>query len=125
MNADLARSAKRFNIPLQFPKQFPYSSLTAQRLLTYVSVNYADKLAECTRAIWICYWSKGNVPSAENIAAQLSSTMGAEFAKSIPAFVSDVAVKEKLTAATNEAQELGAFGMPWIKVEFDGKTEVT
>lgn len=87
-------------------------------------LQHPEKLEAATRALWVCYWSNGQVPSAENISKALENIMDPSFITSINAIVGDSTIKEILQETTQEALNLGSFGVPWIKVEFNGNTEV-
>jgi 2-hydroxychromene-2-carboxylate isomerase len=68
------------------------------------------------RAIWLSYWSDGNVPSVENLARCLKGILDNAFIESIGDIASDSGVKAQLSKNTQEAIDLGAFGLPWYLI---------
>nr|KAJ3421232.1 hypothetical protein HK105_004142 [Polyrhizophydium stewartii] len=129
MIVDLVRTGGLINVPITgFPREFPVSSLRAQRLLTYVKAHEPSKLAPASLALWRAYWGDGNSIDKEDVLVQyLTPVLGAEKTKAyLSTSSSDPATKQKLTQETKRATDIGAFGAPWIVVEreVDGKPVV-
>lgn len=121
MRTDLARSAKLFHVPLTYPKDTSVmmTTLASQRLLTAVSLQESDQLANVTRSLWLRIWGplQQDITRADSlleacISAGLSQSRSHELVNSI----GTEEIKSQLKKVTDLAVSRGCFGAPWISV---------
>ena len=109
MLQDLARFAKRYDVPLAFNPHFPINTLHLMRgAVGYLgSEAFQPYVKALFEAIWV---QQKNLGNAEVVAEVLSAAgfNPAEFEQ----LVSDEAVKQRLKATTEEAIQRGVFGAP-------------
>jgi glutathione S-transferase kappa 1 len=122
MFKDLMRSKDFYQVPLKFPSNFPAGTFNAQLALCVVSNDRPDLLETCSRALWMSYWSKDQGIDQTCVINALGPLD--------PTIVSNLKQKQQdyglriLTENTKQALQLGAFGAPWIHVEFDDRSEI-
>ena len=109
MLQDLARFARRYDVPLAFNPHFPINTLTLMR----GAVGYLDSAQFQTyvRAVFAALWvQQQNLGNPEVVAAVLNAAGldTAEFER----LVNDEAVKQQLKDNTEEALQRGVFGAP-------------
>lgn len=107
------------------PRKFPYNSLKAQRVLQAVKMGEpAATFVSCARSFWKAGWSDHEDMSSPDVLVKaLSTVLDAEKAKEYVKKADDPDVKAQLLSNTKHALENGAFGLPYICAERDGKEE--
>ncbi|WP_191250429.1 2-hydroxychromene-2-carboxylate isomerase [Kordiimonas sediminis] len=106
---DVARCARAHGMPFAMPKQFPFNSVAAGRAFYAIdAVDPAQAVAFARAVFTAAYKGEEDVSSPEVLAA-IQKTLGLEV---------DIteAAKTALKDATQEAQDLGVFGAPTLKV---------
>ncbi|XP_002737095.1 glutathione S-transferase kappa 1-like [Saccoglossus kowalevskii] len=129
---DLHRLRSYCNIPLNAPSDvaevmFVKGTLSAQRLLTAISMDLDDKAVEdVSRELWLRIWSKDkDITEADSLlAAATNAGIPMEKAKILLTRIKDQDVKDKLKERTETALSHGAFGAPTILVHVDGKAHM-
>ncbi len=106
---DLERICADQEIPFRRPEPFPQSSLLAARV-ALVGLN-ADWGEEFCRAVYRAEFAEGRRIDDPNNIRVILSDLDVEPSGPMTAAHS-TAIKDKLRAETNEAQELGIFGAP-------------
>lgn len=108
---DLARFARRYDVPLRMNPNFPINTLTLMRIAVGLQQrqdrHFADYCAAMFRAIWV---QAQNLNDPAVVAAVLVQA-GLE-AQELLALSSEPAVKEELKAVTAAAVQRGVFGAP-------------
>lgn len=128
LNHDLPRCNKYFEIPpLKTPNPFPVNTITAQRILTYLSVNNDPLQIPLALKLWEFYWHKERNISDIGELKQALIDCGCDEGQALYILKQGVSeeIKEKLKEATEDAKTRGAFGAPTIFVKTeDGKEEI-
>ena len=109
MLQDLARYARRYQVPMQFNPHFPINTLTLMR----GAAGYLDtpQFATYVTAIFNALWVEQKNLGKPEVVADVLRAAGldpAEFER----LVNDDGVKERLKGITEEAIRRGAFGAP-------------
>ncbi|MDO8450249.1 MAG: 2-hydroxychromene-2-carboxylate isomerase [Rhodoferax sp.] len=108
---DLARFARRYDVPLKFNPNFPINTLTLMRAAVGLQMRgdarFEDYCAAMFRAIWV---DAQNMNDPAVVAAVLTSA-GFE-PQALLALSSEQAVKDELKAVTEAAVQRGVFGAP-------------
>ncbi|MDO9198566.1 2-hydroxychromene-2-carboxylate isomerase [Rhodoferax sp.] len=108
---DLARFARRYDVPLKFNPNFPINTLTLMRAAVGLQmrgdVRFEDYCAAMFRAIWV---DAQNMNDPAVVAAVLTSA-GFD-PQALLALSSEPAVKDGLKAVTEAAVQRGVFGAP-------------
>lgn len=99
---DLARLAAHYQLPLQFPSQFPINSVTAMRAL--LSLPETERPA-ASRRVFRAYWAEGRDVVDLKVLTELLGESAVERAQHED-------IKQGLRAATEQAAARGAFGAP-------------
>ncbi len=107
---DLARSSRRFEVPLRFPDGFPGNTIAAMRVLTLVADELPRHHEDLARALWRAYWNDG--VDVANVAALTEVCREAGVDVAFVDRAGDADNKARLRAATEEAVGRGAFGFP-------------
>jgi 2-hydroxychromene-2-carboxylate isomerase len=115
MNADIARWARRYGVPLVFNPHFPINTLTLMRGAVGLQMRQPDHFGRYVAAVFDAMWV---VPRNLGDAQLLAETLGAAGfdAVAFTALVGDAAVKAQLVASTEEAVSRGVFGAPTMFV---------
>ena len=111
MLKDLARFAKRYNVPLNFNPNFPINTLALMRGA------YGAQQLNCfdayVTAIFEAMWVNLKNMSDPDVIGEVLSSAGLD-ASSLLATTQDPAIKQKLMTTTEEAIKRGAFGAPTL-----------
>ncbi|KAI9202257.1 glutathione S-transferase kappa 1 [Polychytrium aggregatum] len=123
---DIARVSQAFDIgfPLGIPDEFPSNSLNIMRLLRVVKeLENEAVLLDLSFDYWKAYWGDNQpLSSPETLARVLRARVGASKAEEYIQLSKTAKFKDQLVAVTKAATEqYGAFGMPWIIVEQEGR----
>jgi 2-hydroxychromene-2-carboxylate isomerase len=104
---DVARWARRLDVPLAFPERHPFSTVLAMRCALVAEARGA--LVPFTHAAFRAAWVEGrDLTSAETLAA-VAASVGLDGAALVAAAPQQ---KATLVAQTDEAVRRGAFGAP-------------
>ena len=113
---DLARTARRLGVPLQFPVGFPHATLAPARAYYWLAETDAAVAKDFARAAYHAYFGDGRDVSRPDLTAEIAAAVGAE-ADALLDAIQRPAIKERLKAATDEAIERGVFGSPFVFVD--------
>jgi 2-hydroxychromene-2-carboxylate isomerase len=114
MWVDLARWARRLDMPLRRPQTFPVSSLLALR--TAFAAERAGALVPFTHAVFRAFWGEGRDLASPEVLADVARSVGLDG----PALVAAAPEhKAALAASTEEAVARGAYGAPAFFVGSD------
>lgn len=111
---DIHRWAEHYGAPLDFPKSFPFRTVTTMRAAVFCET--LGKLEDFTREAFRVYWEEGNPPDgleadeSEHI-SEVARRIGAE-PQEVLEGASEQSVKNKLKEETERAVERGVFGAP-------------
>ncbi|PMY38944.1 disulfide bond formation protein DsbA [Pseudomonas sp. GW456-L14] len=116
MLQDLARYAKRYEVPLAFNPHFPINTLLLMRAVTGMQLRHPQRFVafiDCLfRALWV---EKRNLNDQAIVAAVLSE--GGFDPQEVLALTSDEEVKNALKDKTEQALQRGVFGAPSMFVD--------
>ncbi|MFL1546227.1 2-hydroxychromene-2-carboxylate isomerase [Pseudomonas sp. O39] len=115
---DLARYAKRYNVPLKFNPHFPINTLVLMRAVTGIQLRQPERFQAFIDCLFRALWVEGrNLGDPAGVAAVLTE---AGFApEEVLALANDESVKTALKDKTEEAIQRGVFGAPSMFVGND------
>ena len=119
MTKDFPRTARFYNLKLNWPKQFPTNSLCATRAILKLHDQAPTETGHFVRALFQAYFVRGqDIATPEGVAhvADFIGLNGAELAQAND----DPVYKDKARLAVQESLDAGAFGAPFFVV--DGET---
>jgi 2-hydroxychromene-2-carboxylate isomerase len=109
---DMQRWAARYGVPLRFPSRFPMNTVKALRMVLQVP---EASMPALVGAIFRAYWADDRDIGSDAELAAIATSVGLDGA-ALVAGTKDDAIKERLRAATQEAQDVGACGAPTFRV---------
>jgi len=116
MLQDLARYARRYEVPLAFNPHFPINTLLLMRAVTGMQLRHPQRFVafiDCLfRALWV---EKRNLNDQTTVAAVLSE--GGFDPLEVLALTNDEEVKNALKDKTEQALQRGVFGAPSMFVD--------
>jgi 2-hydroxychromene-2-carboxylate isomerase len=115
MNADMARYAKSYGVPLAINPHFPINTLTLMRGAAGVQLRSPARFDDYLRGVFKAMWVDGLNMNDPAVAARALTAAGFDPAE-IMALTADAEVKAALRATTEEAVARGAFGAPTMFV---------
>ncbi len=115
MNADMARYAKSYGVPLAINPHFPINTLTLMRGAAGVQLRLPARFDDYLRGVFKAMWVDGLNMNDPAVAAKALTAAGFDPAE-IMALTADAEVKAALRATTEEAVARGAFGAPTMFV---------
>lgn len=119
INVERLRWARQFNIPMaaQFPEGFPKPTLQLQRFLTALSLSRPELLPTALDTCYQALWTdptESNLPDVKVFAPILAKVLGNDVVNDCVAKMATPDVKKELSARTEQAVNMGAFGIPWF-----------
>ncbi|QJI29817.1 2-hydroxychromene-2-carboxylate isomerase [Pseudomonas sp. ADAK18] len=111
MFLDLARYAKRYNVPLKFNPNFPINTLTLMRAVTGIQMHQPERFIDFIDCLFRALWVEGRHLGDPAIVAQVLTEHGFDPAE-VLALANDEAVKAALKDKTENAIQRGVFGAP-------------
>jgi 2-hydroxychromene-2-carboxylate isomerase len=115
MNADMARFAKAYGVPLTVNPHFPINTLTLMRGAAGVQLRMPARFDAYLRGVFRAMWIDGLNLNDPAVAAQALGDVGFDPAE-VLALTADAEVKAALRATTEEAVARGVFGAPTMFV---------
>lgn len=111
---DLQDHMQLYDLPFQFPWEFPAMTLTAMRAAVWC--DQQGKGQQIATALLRAYWAEGKSITDTTVIAQIVDSIGLDGPAAIAA-TQDNAIKEALKVSSAEAVERGAFGAPTFYVD--------
>jgi len=111
MFLDLARYAKRYNVPLKFNPNFPINTLTLMRAVTGIQMRQPERFIDFIDCLFRALWVEGRHLGDPAIVAQVLTEHGFDPAE-VLALTNDETVKAALKDKTENAIQRGVFGAP-------------
>ena len=115
MNADMARFARRYGVPLAVNPFFPVNTLMLMRGATGAQMRAPDRLQQYLRGVFKALWVDALNLNDPAVTAKALADAGFEAAE-VMGWVNDAEVKAALRATTEEAVARGVFGAPTMFV---------
>ena len=113
---DMERSARRLEVPFQFPEPFPIPTIEACRAVYWMERTDAGEVKPLARAIYRAYFVDGRNISEADVVADVAADSGAD-RDALLAGLQEPAIKDRLKEVTNDAIERGVFGSPFFMVD--------
>lgn len=107
--------AKHLDIPLNWPKQFPFNTMFLLRVCTYLQMNQADKVQGFVEKTFNAIWQDGLDVNDENAVQQHLQSIGFDVQDLLQG-CQQQPVKDGLKHSVEGAHTLGMFGLPAFKV---------
>lgn len=108
---DVMRTAELNGQPYQWPKPFPYNSMTAARVYWHIAATDADKAIDWAKAVFQTAFGEGRDCSSPEVLAEVAERLGLDPESTLAATGED-AVKARLKEVTGQAMQRGVFGAP-------------
>jgi 2-hydroxychromene-2-carboxylate isomerase len=108
---DVERCAAHAGLPFEWPRPFPFNSLSAARVFWALADESNTASIEWARAVFQASFGEGRDCSDADVLAELAIKLGHDAAGLLEASGSD-RVKQKLREVTDEAMRRGVFGAP-------------
>ena len=115
MDADMARYARRYGVPLASNPFFPINTLVLMRGATGVQMRAPDRFHDYLRGVFKAMWVEPRNLNDPAVTAQAWTDAGFDPAQ-VMGWANDAEVKAALRATTEEAVARGAFGAPTMFV---------
>ncbi|GAA6134947.1 2-hydroxychromene-2-carboxylate isomerase [Oceaniserpentilla sp. 4NH20-0058] len=110
--------AKHLNVPLIWPKQFPFNTMFILRVCLYLQQSNPSKVAEFVEQTFNAIWQQGlDVNDESSVQAHLVS-LGLDVDE-VQQGCQQQSVKDALKQSVSDAHGLGMFGAPAFKVNDD------
>lgn len=111
---DLARWARYYDEPFHFQSRFPIQTVTALRLAILAGDGESDARQKLSMALFRCCWAQDEDINDPTVLARVLTEVG--LPTELLSRCSEPAVKEQLRQNTDEAEQLGVFGVPTFQV---------
>lgn len=128
MFKDLVRQGEFYDVPLRMPESPLYllgvaGSLKQQRFLTAVKNSYPEYLESCSREFWYRCWSEDLDATKDTSIFMVASRAGLKEEEILNCLeeIQTEKLKLSLKNTTTEAVNMGAFGLPFITIDYDDK----
>ena len=110
--------ADHYQVPLAWPKQFPFNTMFLLRATIYLQQSQPEKLAQFVEQTFNAIWQNGLDVNDEQAVSQHLLALGFDLAD-IQQGCQQQAVKDALKNSVTDAHGLGMFGLPAFKVADD------
>ncbi|CRM22732.1 MULTISPECIES: 2-hydroxychromene-2-carboxylate isomerase [Pseudomonas] len=108
---DLARYARRYNVPLKFNPHFPINTLMLMRAVTGIQLHQPERFDDFVDCLFRALWVEGRHLGDPEVVAAVLAEHGFDPEK-VLALANDDAVKAALKDNTEQAVKRGVFGAP-------------
>lgn len=112
---DLARYARRYNVPLKFNPHFPINTLVLMRAVTGIQLRQPEHFDAFVDCLFRALWEDGRHLGDPVVVAAVLTEHGFD-PEEVLALANDEAVKAALKDNTEHAVERGVFGAPSLFV---------
>ena len=110
--------AKHYQIPLEWPKQFPFNTMFLLRACIYLQMTQPDKVFDFVEKTFKAIWQQGLDVNDELAVQQYLQSIGLDVQDLLQG-CQQQPVKEGLKQSVADAHQLGMFGLPAFKVNDD------
>ncbi|QZP23163.1 MULTISPECIES: 2-hydroxychromene-2-carboxylate isomerase [unclassified Pseudomonas] len=108
---DLARYARRYNVPLRFNPHFPINTLVLMRAVTGIQLHQPERFLDFVDCLFHALWVEGRHLGDPAVVAAVLTEYGFA-ANEILNLANDETVKAALKDNTEQAVQRGVFGAP-------------
>ena len=113
---DMERSARRLEVPFEFPEPFPIPTVAACRAVYWMEQADESAARPLAQALYRAYFVDGRNISEPDVVADVAADSGTG-RDALLAGIQEPAIKERLKEVTNDAVERGIFGSPFFMVD--------
>ncbi len=113
---DMERSARRLEVPFEFPEPFPIPTVAACRAVYWMEQADEGAARPLAQALYRAYFVDGRNISEPDVVADVAADSGTG-RDALLAGIQEPAIKERLKEVTNDAVERGIFGSPFFMVD--------
>ena len=110
--------ADHYQVPMSWPKQFPFNTIFLLRACLYIQQTQADKVPYFVEQTFNAIWQDGLDVNNEQAVAEHFIRLGFDV-NDILAGCQQANIKDGLKQTVTDAHELGLFGVPAFKVGSD------
>ena len=111
MFEDLARYARRYNVPLQFNPHFPINTLVLMRAITGIQLHHPERFQDFVDCLFRALWVESRHLGDPTVVAAVLTEHGFN-PDDVVALANDETVKAALKDNTEQAVQRGVFGAP-------------
>lgn len=111
MMQDLARYARRYQVPMQFNPHFPINTLPLMRAAVAVQLRMPERFEAFLKLIFEAMWVQARNLGDPAVLGEVLASGGFE-PQRLLALIAEQEVKDALKATTDEAIKRGVFGAP-------------
>lgn len=108
---DLARYARRYNVPLRFNPHFPINTLMLMRAITGIQLHHPERFQAFVNCLFHALWVDGRHMGDPAVVAAVLIEHGFD-PDEVLALANDESVKAALKNNTEQAVQRGVFGAP-------------
>lgn len=108
---DLARYARRYNVPLRFNPHFPINTLMLMRAITGIQLHHPERFQAFVDCLFHALWVDGRHMGDPAVVAAVLIEHGFD-PDEVLALANDESVKAALKNNTEQAVQRGVFGAP-------------
>ncbi|NWC90031.1 2-hydroxychromene-2-carboxylate isomerase [Pseudomonas reactans] len=112
---DLARYARRYNVPLKFNPHFPINTLLLMRAVTGIQLRHPERFDDFVDCLFRALWVDGRHLGDPAVVAAVLTEQGFN-PEEVLALANDETVKTALKDNTEQAVQRGVFGAPSLFV---------
>lgn len=112
---DLARYARRYNVPLTFNPHFPINTLLLMRAVTGIQLRQPERFDDFVDCLFRALWVDGRHLGDTTVVAAVLTEHGFS-PEAVLTLANDEAVKTALKDNTEQAVQRGVFGAPSLFV---------
>jgi len=112
---DLARYARRYNVPLTFNPHFPINTLLLMRAVTGIQLCHPERFDDFVDCLFRALWVDGRHLGDTTVVAAVLTEHGFS-PEAVLTLANDEAVKTALKDNTEQAVQRGVFGAPSLFV---------
>ncbi|WAT30906.1 2-hydroxychromene-2-carboxylate isomerase [Pseudomonas sp. GXZC] len=112
---DLARYARRYNVPLTFNPHFPINTLLLMRAVTGIQLRQPERFDDFVDCLFRALWVDGRHLGDPTVVAAVLTEHGFS-PEAVLTLANDEAVKTALKDNTEQAVQRGVFGAPSLFV---------
>lgn len=113
---DFSRSARFYDLPIKWPKQFPINATAATRALLKLKDDMPEKVGELTRALFRAYFVEGKDITQPTVVGEVAHSIGLN-AEVMAGANDEPEYKAKSKSAVEESIAAGMFGAPYFVVD--------
>lgn len=113
---DLPRYAREYNRNFTFPKNFPYNSIPAARVMLWIKQSDPAQAIAFSQAVFAAAFESGRDCSQQDVLADLAKPLAID-SDALRAALADDQIKALLKQTTDQAIAQGLFGAPAFIVD--------